>query len=573
LHRNPDNQLYCRAYAEQVRMLYDSMAAAVIANIFTSFLFVLAQWFVIEHSVLFWWFGLSVLVIVLRAFLLIAYRNATPSYDEMKRWGNRFVIGSSVSALMLGSASIFLFPDDEPVHQIMCAFILVGMSSGALSSLSYSRHAYPLYLSFVLIPLFISLSLQGTYLSYLLMPMVVLAYVFMLRSGIQISKNSEQNIILRLEAVERENELLQSQQKQDLHIKNTPLGVIEWGGDFRVVAWNPSAERIFGYTAEEAVGQHAKDLILPEYVKDHVDHVWRELLSAEGGFRSTNENITKEGSIIMCDWYNTPLINNLGKVVGVTSLVEDITERKQVEARLILAKEDAEKANQVKSEFLSRMSHELRTPLNAVLGFAQLLELDVEDEKSKDNVQEILSAGSHLLELINEVLDLAKIEAGKFDMIMADINLYEVIDACINMVAAQAESSGIKIITKNNTADNCTIHVDKMRFRQIILNLLSNAIKYNRQNGLVTIECSRQSTDKVRVSISDTGMGLTVEQQHNLFKPFERVGSEKTDIEGTGIGLVITKLLVQKMDGDIGFSSSPGEGSTFWVDVNAGAEN
>ncbi|MCW8855661.1 MAG: ATP-binding protein [Gammaproteobacteria bacterium] len=559
--------LYRKSNEEQVRMLYASMPSSVVANILTSVLLVVAQWSAIEHQVLAIWFCVSIFVVILRALLLVAYRKASPSDNEISIWGYLFNLGSSASGLVLGSAGIFLFPENNQVHQIMCAFVLVGMASGALSSLSYGRLTFPLYLSFILAPLFFRLAIEGTSLSYVLMPMLALAFIFMLKSALQIFKNTEQNIILRLQANEREDELLESQQRRNLHIKNTPLGVIEWDKGFHVKAWNPSAEKIFGYTEQEALGKHAKELILPDYVIAHVDEVWAQLLQADGGFRSTNENKIKDGSIIICDWYNTPLINNQGEVMGVTSLVEDITERKLAEDRLNVAKEEAERANQVKSEFLSRMSHELRTPMNAVLGFAQLLELDLEKEKNRDNVREIIKAGNHLLELINEVLDLSKIEAGKFDMVMADFDLSKVIDECLNMIDSQARQSSIEINNKTNLSEHFIVNVDKARFKQVLLNLLSNAIKYNKKNGSVTVECEKLSTDKIRIKISDTGRGLTDEQQRYLFQPFERVGADQSSIEGTGIGLVITRLLAQQMGGDVGFNSVYGEGSTFWVDV------
>lgn len=221
-------------------MLYATMPASVAANILTSLLFVNAQWSAIDHVVLAWWFSGSVFIIFLRAILLLAYKKVSPFIDNMPIWGYRFNIGSLASGLMLGLAGVFLFPENNLVHQIMCAFVLV--------------------------PLFLRLAIEDTDLYYILMFMLVFAFSFMLRSPLQIYRNTEQNIILRLQAYEREEELLKAQQRQDLHIENTPLGFIEWVKGFRVRAWNPSAENIFGFAKQVALEKHAKDLIFPDDV-------------------------------------------------------------------------------------------------------------------------------------------------------------------------------------------------------------------------------------------------------------------------------------------------------------------
>ena len=561
------DKFYSQAYFDQVRLLYRGMPASLIANILTAILLVAAQWVAIHSQILVTWFSVAITVVVLRGLLFLAYKKIKPGDESMSAWGLYFNTGSSLSALVLGSAGVFLFPENNPLHQVMCAFVLVGMASGALSSLSYGKYTYPLYLSLILAPLFLSLTMEGTELSYILMLMLILAYVFMLKSGMQIHENSEQNIILRLEAVSKEEALEQAQQKHDLHIKSTPMGVIEWDVGFCVTEWNPSAEKIFGYSREEALGKNARNLILTDEVIEHVDEVWEHLLNAKGGFRSRNENIRKDGKFITCEWYNTPLKNNDGVVIGVASLVEDITERVQAENELWATKEEAEKANRAKSDFLSRMSHELRTPMNAVLGFAQLLEVDLPEGRDRDNAREILKSGRHLLDLIDEVLDLSRIEEGKLDVSLTDINLGDVMDECIRMVSSHAKQANVKIINHCISTENYIIYADQMRFKQVILNLLSNAIKYNKENGKVIIECKKQPDQQLRLLIADTGIGMTNEQRQQLFKPFERMGAEKYGIDGTGIGLLITRQLIEKMNGGIGVSTEAGKGSTFWIDI------
>lgn len=265
--------------------------------------------------------------------------------------------------------------------------------------------------------------------------------------------------------------------------------------------------------------------------------------------------------------------DELGEIVSYSTVIHDLTDRKRAEADLVVAKEAAERASRAKSEFLSGMSHELRTPMNAILGFAQLLEQDPLDplsEGQKLNVEQITAAGWHLLTLINDVLDLAKIEAGKFDVQLSPINAAEVIAETMRMMIPQAEARGIMLENRMPADVAMTIQADRTRLLQVLANLVSNGIKYNRQGGRVIISAHKEMS-YVRLMVEDSGPGLSEVQQLALFQPFNRLGAEQSGIEGTGIGLVICKRLVEAMHGRIGIISAPGKGSTFWVEFPVAA--
>ena len=224
-----------------------------------------------------------------------------------------------------------------------------------------------------------------------------------------------------------------------------------------------------------------------------------------------------------------------------------------------------EEASKAKSMFLSSMSHELRTPLNAIIGFSQLLEEDAVDEAVKDSSSEILKAGQHLLVLINELLDLSKVESGKMELNINDNDLNEIIKDSVNTIMPAANNGSIKIENKVNLESTCLVKVDPMRFKQIMLNLLSNAIKYNSEKGSVMIDSQLVDKETIKISVCDTGSGLTTEQIENIFQPFERVGADSTQIEGTGLGLGLAKNMVELMGGAIGIESKVGSGSCFWI--------
>jgi PAS domain S-box-containing protein len=247
----------------------------------------------------------------------------------------------------------------------------------------------------------------------------------------------------------------------------------------------------------------------------------------------------------------------------------DITERKAAEVALLAAKDDAERANRAKSEFLSRMSHELRTPLNAVLGFAQLLQTDADEPlgpTQRVRVDELTRGGRHLLSMINEVLDLARIETGALPLQLGPVALQPLVDDCLPPVQAQADARGIGLRLLPSPAAACRVLADPTRLRQVLLSLLSNAIKYNRPSGTVELAWwNDPEATSVVIEVRDTGLGIEPTQHRRLFQPFERLHSDLAEVEGAGIGLALSKWLVDLMGGSIGVRSQPGQGSTFWV--------
>ena len=276
--------------------------------------------------------------------------------------------------------------------------------------------------------------------------------------------------------------------------------------------------------------------------------------------------------------YNATTFHDRDRTLqGVFGVARDVTERKRFEqalqetnVELESAKSAAEKANLAKSDFLSGMSHELRSPLNAILGFAQLMDTasPPPSDIQKESITQILQAGWHLLKLINEILDLSVVESGKVSLSLEPVSLPEVLLECQTMMEAQAQQRGI-VMTFPQFKQPSFIWADQTRLKQIVINLLSNAIKYNQASGQVTVDYTVMSSERIRISFKDTGAGLSPEKITQLFQPFNRLGQEAGIVAGTGIGLVVTKQLVELMDGVMGVDSTVGQGSVFWVELRS----
>ena len=389
-------------------------------------------------------------------------------------------------------------------------------------------------------------------------------------------------------------ELLVSERRYRTMVDNIADVIVDSDAEGRLLFVNRAWTELTGLTLEETVDRGVFGNIHPD---DH--HIAMEHMSAgasglDDGSARELRFIARDGSQRWMEVRGRALFGDDGALAGFTGIAHDVTVRREAEARVrgaaeeaerardeaVRARDEAERASRAKSDFLSRMSHELRTPMNAILGFGQLLELGDLPETESENVDQILRAGRHLLDLINEVLDVVRIESGALVLSPEPVDVGEVVVESLDLVRHAALARGITVRSPDRHRALSAL-ADRQRLKQILINLLSNAVKYNADHGAVVVRCAPLAGGEsppgaadaehgwLRITVEDTGRGIDPARLHDVFSPFERVGAEMTGIEGSGIGLSVTKALVEALGGRVGVSSELGRGTAFWVDLPA----
>lgn len=367
--------------------------------------------------------------------------------------------------------------------------------------------------------------------------------------------------------VRAEKELRTSQERLRMSQKFAKMGTWDWHIDSDELYWSEQMFDLYGFAndGKELRSERVYDWALPEDLSIVQDAIRRCL--RDGGYFKCEYRVCKaDGDVCWVREQGNVLRDDQGHAVRMLGVTQDISGAKAYEEELKAAREAADNANRAKSDFLSRMSHELRTPLNAILGFAQLLEMSKKHplaERQKRQVDQIVGAGNHLMNLINEVLDLARIEAGRLAMAIEPTDMQPIMDECIALTENAADEKKVTLLA--GPPPKNLILADGLRVKQVLINLLSNAVKYNKPGGMVRLEVFEQNADMAEFRVVDNGKGISEQKQSLIFRPFERLGEEHYGVEGAGIGLTLSKQLVEMMDGEIGFDSKPDVGSTFWV--------
>ena len=539
---------------EQTRLLFNALPTSIWGTFLGILFATIILWPIIEHTLLTTWIVLFSLLTTARAVHGRIYKKVSPQPRETLKWTRQFIAGSLASGFAWGCIGIWLFPSGHVVYQVVLAFMLSATCAIAITSLSSLRFPVISFLLIALLPLTIRFFISGTEVGIIMGTMVSILIVLLMISALRIYRTTLDNISLRLDALAREEELRRSQQHLTLHIQNTPLAVIEWNTNLEVTNWNTAAEKIFGYSKDDAIGKRADELIMPQHECEKIEIEWLATLANQEALHGTTENRTKDGQIILCEWYKTLLIDESGKIVGMASLMQDITERKRIE--------------EMKNSFISVVSHELRTPLTSLKGSLGLM-LGGAVGDIPESAHKMLNIANNnanrLLVLINDILDIEKIQSGKLEYKFQSIDVMPLIEEAIHDGSGYALEYGVHLVITQRL-DNAQIKADPSRLIQVLNNLVSNAIKFSPHGDKVEFSIT-QHDDQVRISIADHGPGIPKKFQSKIFDRFTMSDtSDSRGVGGTGLGLSIAKTIVEDHGGIISFETQEGQGTTFSIE-------
>ena len=540
---------------EQANLLAVALHSSVLGTFLGIAIVIFIMWSVVNTTVLISWCTSLAIVSIIRSAHAHWYHQIPHTLPNIKKWTYQFSGLAFIAAMIWGCSAIFIFPTTDPIRSLMLAFVLSVVSAVAVSTLSSIRFIIVIFIILILSPLAIRFILSGDTLTFTLMGvMVLVAILLLIVNALRMNRITISNISLRIDAIAQEHKLRDSQQRLTLHLQRTPLAVIEWNNDLDITEWNEAAQKIFGYSREEALGKNGIELLVPKYVHERVKMIRSQLQSDEGGLYSINENITKDGRIILCEWFNTPLVNENGDVIGIASLAQDVTERMRID--------------QMKRDFVSIVSHELRTPLTAIRGALGLI-LGGATGKAPEKMNELIKiadANTHrLLHIINDILDIDKIESGLLEYHFDDIPVIPLLEKAVANNNSYAQQYDVKLKISQQL-DAC-INADGNRIMQVLDNLVSNAIKFSPKGGEVELSVTRHKNN-IRISVHDYGPGIPKDFQDKLFDKFTQADFSNTrGASGAGLGLNIAKAVIEHHNGEIGFETDAKKGTTFYFDL------
>lgn len=543
---------------EQVRQLSNSIITGAPAFLMAGVVTGWVLWNVLPQLHILLWGGLLLVSQLARVTLLFTLRQK-PDLLPALHWRMLLRAGAMFGGLAWGMLPLFLLPPDLTT-QIFLVLIMVGLIGGVQVGLVYDHVSVLLFSVAVLFPLGTRFLFEGGQTPTGL-GIASFLYIGYLAASTRRSEQTFRDMLALHEKTDRLNDALNQAQEV------AQLGSFDLQPVSGLLQWSDEHFRLWGLTPRSVMPDYALFLsgIHPDDVVQLEDTLQHAL---QGGrlYACVHRVVWPDGSVHHVRNTGEVMFNQAGQAVRVIGTVQDISEQIKSEQILIAARNEADRANAAKSEFLSSMSHELRTPMNAILGFSQLLQLDSTlSEQTQDYVKEILKAGDHLLLLINDVLDLTRVDSGKIDINFEAVEVCPLVEECLHMIQSLADKCTVRI--EFNCATEFAVLADCTRLKQALLNLLSNAIKYNHAGGTVVLEMLPVGIDKLRILVTDTGSGIRADRLTELFQPFCRLGAENGVVEGTGIGLTITRKLIELMGGSVDVKSEFGLGSTFWIEL------
>lgn len=567
-----------RVLADQVELLYRQSPVGIAVTVVVGFVVMWELNSARERDLIFMWGALTLMVAIGRAFLAFAYHNAADRDSRPDVWLRRFAIGALATGVNWGLAGAVFFPAHTDEQQVFLAFILAGMAAGGLPIFSAVWWVYAIYAASVVLPFLAVILTYGSRLFYEIAALVpvflavniavayrlnrvfVSAYRLRVSYGKLTEDYTQMNQRLERQLIELEEARMQvesSGRKLALFAERAPIAVIELSADGRIQQINREAENLFGYSQDELAGTSAsiRDLVHADQ-HEEFDGKWKRLIEEReslDGFRMRNPR--RDGVSLVCEWTVTPLVNAEGTVLSVIAQGRNITQQLEAE--------------RLKQEFTSTLSHELRTPLTSIIGSLQLINSGMLGDLNKDQTEltEVAERnGIRLLDLINDILDIEKVESGKLTLFPETIALDELVREALKLNQGFAERYKVKLVA-HEPLPGIQVHADRKRLLQVMTNLLSNAAKFSPADGEVEVEMREKGGD-VLVTVSDRGSGIPENFRARIFGRFAQADSTDTRAKGgTGLGLAICKRMIELMEGTIGFANREGGGTTFWFEL------
>jgi len=565
--KNPADKSFIKT--EQVRQLFEGLPATIAGSCLLSIVLCYALWGVIEHVLIFIWFSMVLVVNSARVVLLQAFRRSDPTINPEK-WLNKFRASAIAIAAAWGLSGVILFPVNDVSHQAFLAFALTGYSAGGTMAYVIDFACVVPFVLTALLPFTIRLLATGGELASTMGLSVALFIFFVLVSMQRICRGTIEKIILQNDATSRANELYESETKlRTLYDSTSDAVILVNHGHF--IDCNQATLDLFGCPSKESFcALNLVDLfpVVPPGGPDPMllanQMITTALENGNHRFEWVHKRLDNGKT------FNAEVLLNALELNGKTilqSTIRDISERKQKEIELIQAKEAAEQAARVKSDFLANMSHEIRTPMNAIIGLSELALDSTDTEEITGNLKQINESSKSLMGILNDILDLSKIDAHQLTIENTIFNLDEMLDTLNRIFTLNAQGQNLKFSINCEDRIHRLLYGDPLRLRQILTNLLSNAFKFT-EKGAITLDVTQVKSSPVGITlnfqVSDNGIGMTAEQIDTLFKPFVQAdNSISRRFGGTGLGLTISKNLIQLMGGKIQVNSQPGIGSSF----------